>query len=401
MKSKMKIGVIGLGGRGIGMLQLMLHMDDIDVVAVCDLYEDRSEQAAQIVEQSGRPRPMTTKDYTEIVEMSSVDAIVVTTSWADHIQLVVAAMEHGKYVACEVGGAYSIQECWKLVETYERTKVPVMMLENCCYGRTELMLLHMVQQGVLGEIVHCTGGYMHDLRYEIAYGKENRHYRLNNYIHRNCDNYPTHQLGPIARILDVNHGNRMVSLVSVATKSAGLHEYVKNVKQDEELAKVNFLQGDIVTTTIKCARGETITLTLDTTLPRYYSRNFSVRGTKGMYTEDNDSLFIEGVHNEYEGDWRSQWGNIEQYREQYDHPIWAAYQKEGVKQGHGGMDWLVLRDFFDSVQQGTQTPIDVYDMASWMSISALSESSIATGGQAVAIPDFTNGKWMKAKREGK
>ncbi|MFD0618196.1 Gfo/Idh/MocA family protein [Paenibacillus sp. GCM10027629] len=397
MKSKMKIGVIGLGGRGIGMMQLMLHMDDIEVVAVCDLYEDRCEQAAKIVEQSGRQRPITTKDYTEIVEMPSVDAIVVTTSWADHIHLVVAAMEHGKYVACEVGGAYSIQECWKLVETYERTKVPVMMLENCCYGRTELMLLHMVQQGVLGEIVHCTGGYMHDLRYEIAYGKENRHYRLNNYIHRNCDNYPTHQLGPIARILDINHGNRMVSLVSVASKSAGLHDYVKNVKQDEELAKVNFLQGDIVTTTIKCARGETITLTLDTTLPRYYSRNFSVRGTKGMYTEDNDSLFIDGEHS-HEADWKGQWGNIEQYREKYDHPIWEAYQKEGIKQGHGGMDWLVLRDFFDSVQQGTQTPIDVYDMASWMSISALSESSIATGGQAVAIPDFTNGKWMNTKR---
>lgn len=400
MKAKAQIGIIGLGGRGMGLLKgEILNMDDIDVVAVCDLYEDRREQAADVVELSRGKRPFSTSNYKEILDMAAVDAIVITTSWSDHIHIAIAAMEKGIYVGCEVGGAYSIQECWKLVEAYERTKVPCMMLENCCYGRNELMVLNMVQQGVFGEIAHCTGGYMHDLRYEIAYGKENRHYRLNNYIHRNCDNYPTHQLGPIAQILGINRGNRMVSLVSVASKAVGMHEYLQNVKKDEELANVKFLQGDIITTTIKCAQGETITLTLDTTLPRYYSRGFTVRGTKGIYTEDNDSLFIEGEHNRFETDWRKQWGNTEQYRDQYEHPIWQQYLQDGIKKGHDGIDWLVLRAFFDSVRMGTQTPIDVYDMASWMSISTLSEDSIAVGGQLMAIPDFTNGKWIDIKGE--
>lgn len=395
MKSKARIGIVGLGGRGMGLLELViLNMDDVEVAAVCDLYEDRREKAAGVVELAGGKRPLATASYKDILEMPSVDAVVITTSWSAHIDIAIAAMEKGKYAGCEVGGAYSIQECWKLVEAYERTGVPCMMLENCCYGRDELMVLHMAQQGVLGEIVHCTGGYQHDLRYEIAYGEENRHYRLKNYIHRNCDNYPTHQLGPIARILDINRGNRMVSLVSIASKAAGLSEYVKREKGGSELANVRFMQGDVVTTTIKCARGETITLTLDTTLPRYYSRGFTVRGTKGMYTEDNQSLFLDGQHNRFDADWKPQWGNVEQYRGQFDHPVWKKYMEEGVKKGHGGMDWLVLKDFFDSVRSGTQTPIDVYDMASWMCVSALTEDSIAMGGQPVPIPDFTNGKWI-------
>ncbi|MDQ6420543.1 Gfo/Idh/MocA family oxidoreductase [Paenibacillus sp. LHD-117] len=395
MKEKLKIGLVGLGGRGLGLLEIViLKMKDIEVVAVCDLYEDRCERAAEAIEKSGGRRPMVTRDYKELLHADEVEAIVICTSWSDHIDLAIAAMENGKYVACEVGGAFSMRECWKLVEAYERTGIPCMMLENCCYGRDELMLLNMVKMGYLGEIVHCSGGYQHDLRYEIAYGEENRHYRLNQYKHRNCDNYPTHQLGPIARILDINRGNRMVSLVSVASKSAGLQDYIRNEKKDDKLADFKFMQGDIVTTIIKCARGETITLTLDTTLPRYYSRGFVVRGTKGMFMEDNQSLFIDDLHRPYETKWEKQWGNKESFTEKFDHPIWKSYLAEGVKEGHSGMDWLVLKDFFDSARKRTQTPIDVYDMAAWMSITTLSEDSVAMGGQPVAIPDFTNGKWI-------
>jgi len=382
----------------MGLLEIIiLKMTDVEVVAVCDLHEDRRDRAADVIEKTGRPRPMTAACYRDILNMESVDAVVLCTSWSAHISLAIDAMEKGKYVACEVGGAYSMQECWKLVEAYERTGVPCMMLENCCYGRDELMLLNMVKLGVLGEIVHCSGGYHHDLRYEIAYGNENRHYRLQEYIHRNCDNYPTHELGPIARLLDINRGNRMVSLVSLASKAAGMQEYVKINRGDSELAHTRFKQGDIVTTVIQCARGETITLTLDTTLPRYYSRGFTVRGTQGMYMEDNRSLFLDGEHAQYETNWKTQWGNVDDYREQYEHPLWKSYLKEGVRGGHDGMDWLVFKGFFDSVRNGTQTPIDVYDMASWMSISSLTEDSIAKGGQPVAIPDFTNGQWIRKR----
>lgn len=396
MAGKIKTGIIGLGARGKGLLeQIIVNMQDVEVVAVCDVYADRGEMAADHIEKERGYRPFVTTDYTELLAIAEIEAVVISASWAVHTEIAIAAMEAGKYVASEVGGAFSIQECWRLVEAYERTKVPVMIMENCCYGREELMVLNMVKQGVFGEIVHCAGGYHHDLRDEITYGNENRHYRLDNYIHRNCENYPTHEIGPIARILGINRGNRMVSLVSMASKAKGMKEYIKREKgADNTLANTDFMQGDIVTTIIKCAHGETITITLDTTLPRYYSRGFTVRGTKGMYTEENNSIYIDGEHDEHHIKWNGQWGNAEGYREKYDHPLWKKYLDEGIKGGHGGMDWLVFADFFESVKNKTQTPLDVYDMAAWMSISTLSEDSIALGGHPVAIPDFTNGKWM-------
>ena len=399
MKDKLNIGIIGLGGRGYGLMDgVILHMDDIDIVGVCDTYRDRAQNAADKVEQVKGNKPFITQDYKELIASSEVEAVIVSSAWTGHIEIIIECMKAGKPVGTEVGGAYSIEECWQLIRAYEETGVPCMLLENCCYGREEMMAMNMVKQGIFGEIVHCSGGYQHDLREEIAFGNENRHYRLQNYIHRNCENYPTHELGPIAQILDINRGNRMVSLVSMASKAKGLNEYIKNKKSDDEaLMHTEFAQGDVVTTMIKCARGETIVLTLDTTLPRAYSRGFRVQGTKGMFMEDNMSLFIDGEHNEYDFKWKEQWNNIEAYREKYEHPVWKKFMQDGVKGGHGGMDWLVLRAFFDCVEKNEEMPIDVYDIAAWMAISALSEQSIVMGGQVVAIPDFTNGKWITRK----
>lgn len=399
MKDKLNIGIIGLGGRGYGLMDgVILHMDDIEIVGVCDTYRDRAQNAADKVEQVKGNKPFITQDYKELIASSEVEAVIVSSAWTGHIEIIIECMKAGKPVGTEVGGAYSIEECWQLIRAYEETGVPCMLLENCCYGREEMMAMNMVKQGIFGEIVHCSGGYQHDLREEIAFGNENRHYRLQNYIHRNCENYPTHELGPIAQILDINRGNRMISLVSMASKAKGLNEYIKNKKSDDEaLMHTEFAQGDVVTTMIKCARGETIVLTLDTTLPRAYSRGFRVQGTKGMFMEDNMSLFIDGEHNEYDFKWKEQWNNIEVYREKYEHPVWKKFMQDGVKGGHGGMDWLVLRAFFDCVEKNEEMPIDVYDIAAWMAISALSEKSIAMGGQVVAIPDFTNGKWITRK----
>lgn len=399
MKDKLNIGIIGLGGRGYGLMDgVILHMDDIEIVGVCDIYKDRAQNAADKVEQVKGNKPFITQDYKELIASSEVEAVIVSSAWTGHIEIIIECMKAGKPVGTEVGGAYSIEECWQLIRAYEETGVPCMLLENCCYGREEMMAMNMVKQGIFGEIVHCSGGYQHDLREEIAFGNENRHYRLQNYIHRNCENYPTHELGPIAQILDINRGNRMVSLVSMASKAKGLNEYIKNKKSDNEaIMHTEFAQGDVVTTMIKCARGETIVLTLDTTLPRAYSRGFRVQGTKGMFMEDNMSLFIDGEHNEYDFKWKEQWNNIEAYREKYEHPVWKKFMQDGVKGGHGGMDWLVLRAFFDCVEKNEEMPIDVYDIAAWMAISALSEQSIAMGGQVVAIPDFTNGKWITRK----
>ena len=187
-----------------------------------------------------------------------------------------------------------------------------------------------------------------------------------------------------------------MTLTSVSSKSAGLKEYIKNKKpEDQVLNHTEFQQGDVVNTIITCANGETILLTLDTTLPRYYSRGFTIQGTKGMYMEDNKSIFIDGEeHAKDHFEWQKHWNNVEEYRNKYEHPVWKQYIEEGVKEGHDGMDWLTFCDFVKFVQTGSEAPIDVYDMAAWMCITPLAEQSIAMGGQPVAIPDFTNGAWI-------
>lgn len=394
----LNVGIVGLGVRGYWLMKdVILLMPGVKVTAVCDVYEDRNERAAKLTEEVCGHVPATETDYKKLIARDDVDVVVVSCAWESHIKVAIDAMKAGKPVGMEVGGSYSVKECWDLVDTYEATQTPFMFLENCCYGRRELMALNMVKQGLFGDIVHCRGGYMHDLREEVSEGEKNRHYRLRNYIHRNCENYPTHELGPIARILNINHGNRMLTLTSMASRSAGIQEYIKDrMSDDEKLMNTRFAQGDVVNTMIKCAGGETILLTLNTSLPRFYSRDFTVCGTKGMYEEENDTVFVDKKYTaEEEWDFKANWGNAKDYEKDYEHPIWQKFLNDGVQGGHGGMDWLVFEAFFESIRNGEPCPIDVYDAASWMCISALSEESIAMGGHPVAIPDFTNGEWIK------
>ncbi len=391
-----KIGFIGLGARGLALLRDVVLAQGEKVTAVCDIYPDRAENGAYAVTVAKQPKPSVYTDYRKVIEDENVNTIIIATAWESHTEIAVAAMKAGKAVALEVGGAYSLEQCYELVDTYEETKTPFMFLENCCFGRFEMMVLNMVQQGVLGEIVHASGGYCHDLREEVAKGKENRHYRLRNYLTRNCENYPTHEIGPIARVLNINRGNRMMSLVSVASKAAGLEEYIKTNMPDNKLLKgKTFNQGDIVTTIIKCANGETITITLDTTLPRFYSRGFTIRGTKGMYEEATHSIFMDTADDRsHDFDWRKEkCGNADEYAKEYEHPVWKKYQEEGVQGTHDGMDWLQFKTFFEALRNDEPMPIDVYDAATWMAITVLSEMSIAQGGASVAFPDFTKGKW--------
>jgi len=398
MKVKINVGLVGFGNRGWSLMSnviVPMTEKDVNIKGVCDLYEDRARNAAEYVKNNTGCEPFWTTDYHAITSMDDLDAVIIMSAWESHVPVAVSAMKSGKYVGFEVGGVYSLDDCWKLVHASEDTGMPCMLLENCCYGRREMMVLNMVKQGILGDIMGCQGGYCHDLREEISGGFENRHYRLRNYLNRNCENYPTHELGPLAKVLNINNGNRMLSLTSAASRSMGLHEYNITAKgKDSPLADAAFAQGDIVTTTIKCAKGQTITLALDTTLPRAYSRCFTVHGTKGMYAEDTDSIFLDGVHNKFDYNWKKQWGNASQYEEQYDHPLWKEFSKQ-IRGGHDGMDWLVFRAFIESVKSGQQTPIDVYDTAAWMCISALSEESIACGSAPVAVPDFTNGRWLE------
>lgn len=391
---KVKTAVIGLGARGQSLIKpLFLGMDNCEIVAVCDLYQDRVDLIkSQIKEETGKDVFGTT-DYKEILSRDDIDAVLVMTSWETHVKIACEAMEAGIPTGLEVGGAYDIEECYELVHTQVRTKTPFMFLENCCYGRFEMMAMNIVKQGLFGEIVHCEGAYQHDLRTEVLRGEEIRHYRLNNYINRNCENYPTHELGPIAQILDINRGNRMLYLTSMSSKSVGLNDYARLHPDtiQSKFVDMKFNQGDVVTTNIMCSNGATISLMLDTCCGRPYSRNFTVHGTRGMYREDGNYVYLDTDFDESSHwNWSPNWNNaLDVYAEKYDHPVWKKFLSDGLRGGHGGMDYLVYNEFFNYVINGGESPIDVYDAAAWMCITPLSDISIREGSRPVEIPDFT------------
>lgn len=395
-----EVGLIGLGARGQGELKVLLSMQDVVISAVCDVYEDRAQAGKAIVEEARGTTPFATTSYREVINREDVEAVIIMTSWQTHIPIAIEAMRCGKIVAMEVGGATSLNECWELVRVSEETGMPVMLLENCCYNDVEMALLNMVKQGVFGQLVHCRGGYHHDLRDEIGLGDVNRHYRQDNFMHRNGELYPTHELGPIASYLNINHGNRMLMLVSMASKAVGQQAWMQKNRADTPLANVNFNEGDVVTTMISCANGETIILTHDCTLPRPYSRGGWVQGSKGIWMEDGHGIYLEDEAHEG-ATYAHTFKPDKPYLEQYEHPLWKEYREFGLRGGHGGMDYLVLRAFIESIQKNVRFPIDVYDTAAWMAITCLSEESIAKGSAPVAIPDFTSGRWMhKLDRPG-
>jgi len=368
------------------------------VIAVSDLYEDRVADAQQIAKKAGKKAPKGFADYHDLLSMKGLDAVISPSSWQNHYRICMDCMDAGIPVGVEVGGVTSLEECWDLVRKHEATHVPCMMLENCCYGRKEMTILHMIRLGLFGEVVHAEGGYCHDLRHEICTGIEERHYRWSNFIHRNGELYPTHELGPIARYLNINRGNRMVSLVSMASKSVWLHDWIaRNRPAKHPSQKQVFNEGDIVTSMIKCANGETITLKHGCSLHRPYSRGNVVEGTRGIWMEDKNAISIEGLtaHND---SWDPEtWEDLDKFYDKYEHPLWKTYAKKGLVGGHGGMDGLVLRAFLTAVKNNTPTPIDIYDMVSWLAITPLSEDSIVNGSAPVAIPDFTHGLWMNPR----
>lgn len=397
---KTVVGIIGLGLRAtvsIGTISTLLKLDGVEIGAICDFSEPAIAVALGIFEKARLPPPTVFRNYRELLAQPEIEAIIITTSWNDHLPIAIDAMEAGKYVGVEVGGASSVDELWRLVRTFERTENPCMILENCCYGRNELMVFNMVRQGLFGEIVHCAGGYEHDLRIcLIRTAEEGCDERTLHNRFRNADLYPTHQLGPIAKLLRINRGNRFLTLTSTACKSRGLQDFTRFTEGREVMAA----KGDVVTTVITCAGGETIVLTHCVSLPRPYSRCGRVQGTRGIWLEDAKGIYIDHATREkplLDSDGNpfpvGRWNPVEMFYKTYDHPIWRDYHSQMIG-GHGGMDGLVLSAFLDTVRNRSTPPIDVYDCATWMAVTCLSEQSIALGGHPVAFPDFTNGRWI-------
>jgi len=404
MSKNLKIGIIGLGQRGAGfgmkdgstgLLGNILHNSDVSVTAICDSFEERVLAAEQSIIKSGQATPLKTSDFNEVLK-SGVDAVIVSTNWAMHVEVALAAMEKGVPVAIEVGGTHNVSDMWKLVDCYERTQTPFMFLENCCYDRDETLVTSLVRNGLLGEISYCHGSYCHDLREEITEAGLNRHhYRLEEYTRHNCENYPTHELGPIIKLLGITRGNRFTRLTSMSSKARGLEEYISGHEEVSALKGIKFKQGDVVTTMIECENGELITLKLDTTMPRYYDREITVNGTKGFYNQTLQAVVLDGDGYNHESVTRESFYKSQEKFTDYLPDDWRTITEEQRKAGHGGMDYIMLKHFFLAVADKKTMPIDVYEACAMMCVTALSEKSIAAGGAPVEVPDFTKGKYKE------
>ena len=411
-QQKIKLGFIGVGLRGQDHLEMALRRNDTDVIAICDIDDRMLGMASKKIKEFNKPAPkIFTGDpyaWRRLLELKELDAVLIATPWEWHAPMCIESLQAKKYVATEVMLGITLQDHWNVVKACEENNGNLMMLENVCYRRDVMAILNMVRQGMFGELLHLQGGYQHDLRAVkfndgknpygggVEFGEKGfseARWRTNHSVYRNGDLYPTHGIGPVAEMLNINKGNRFVSLSSFATKSRGLHNYiVEKGGANHPNASVQFALGDVVTTNIKCFNGETILLQHDTNLPRPYSLGFRVQGTKGIWMDVNKSLYIEGVSKT-----NDQWEDAAPYLKQYDHPLWKKYGSSAEGAGHGGMDFFVFQAFVESVKRRTKTPMDIYDAAAWSAITPLSEQSIELGNQTVDFPDFSGGRWMQTK----
>jgi hypothetical protein len=415
-----RIGMIAVGLRGQLHLSEMLKRTDVEVVAMADPDKQMIAMAQKLAREMSRKEPVAYSngnyDYRNLLKRDDIDAVIVSSPWEWHLPHGIDAMNAGKIVGMEVAGALKLQDCWDFVNTSEKTGIPVMPLENVCYRRDIMAVLNMVQQGMFGEILHLQGGYQHDLRGVLfndgitpydsgvefgAKGFSEAKWRTQHYIERNGENYPTHSLGPLAVMIDVNRGNLLTRLSSIATKAKGLHRYIVNHPKGgsgHPNAKVKFKQGDIVTTQIQTVNGETIVLTLDTCSPRPYNLGFRVQGTDGIWQDHHAGEFDRGMIHIDGKSAKHAWDNPGKLLNSMDHPLWKRYEKDAASSGHGGMDFFVDNAFIECIKRKAEFPLDVYDLATWYAITPLSEKSIAMGGQVQSIPDFTKGKWKTRKR---
>jgi predicted dehydrogenase len=416
-EKKIRLGFIAVGYRGQAHIEEMLKRTDVEIVAFADPDPQMMADAQALLLKANKPKAIEfgngDYDYRNMLQRDDIDAVFISSPWEWHLKQGVDSMRAKKIVAMEVCGAMNLGDCWEYVRTYEETGTPIMMMENVCYRRDVMAVLNMVRQGMFGEIVHAQGGYEHDLRGVLfndgktAYnsgvefgdkGFSEAKWRTNHYVNRNGELYPTHGLGPVAVMLNVNRGNRLLRLSSFSSKARGLKQYIIDHKSGgagHPNAKVDFKQGDIVTTQLQCANGETILLTHDTSLQRPYNLGFRVQGTKGIWQDygwgDNDQGF---VYFENQMKHSHRWDNSKTWLDEHDHPLWKKNAEAAAQSGHGGMDYFVDNAFIECIKNNAAFPLDVYDLATWYSITPLSEASVAANGAVQEIPDFTDGKWM-------
>jgi len=396
---KVRIGFIGMGSRGPGAVERMSHIEGVEIAALCDQYEDRVEKVQKKLEKAGIPRAKSYSGSKEawkaVCENPDIDLIYITTPWAWHTPMAVYAMENGKHACIEVPAAKTIDECWQLVETSEKTRKHCMMLENTCYDFFELLTLNMARQGFFGEIVHTEGAYIHTL-IDSNFNKNGyaEMWRLKENM-RNGNLYPTHGLGPIAQVMDINRGDQMEYLTAMQSSDFQMAALAKELAAGDgffsEFAGKKY-RGNMNTTTIRTFKGRTIMLQHDVTSPRVYSRIHLISGTKAVAMKYPEPGRIATTH---------EWLNdveMKKLEEKYTPEI-VKHIGEMAKKvgGHGGMDFMMDWRTIDCLRNGLPLDQDVYDAALWSAIAPLSEKSVANRSNSIDVPDFTRGAWKTNK----
>jgi predicted dehydrogenase len=401
---KVRIGIIGLGMRGMEAVSRLLNVEGVVINAVCDIQPDKVIQAQKIVTDLSLPKPVGfsagEEDWKKLCEREDIDLVYSCTPWYLHTPNAVYAMKQGKHAAIEVPGATTLDDCWSLVNTAEETQRHCMMLENCCYDFFELATLNMARNGVFGEIMHAECGYIHDLR-SLKFDEKTGYYnmwRLKYSMNHNGNLYPTHGLGPVAQIMGINRGDRMEYLTSTSTNQVGMSLYAKNkFGENSPEYKQAYELGDMNTTIVRTVNGKTIMIQHDTTSPRPYSRIHMISGTGGMAQKyPVEQIALEPAAHE--------WLAEEEYNKllaKYEHPL-VKKIGEMAKEvgGHGGMDYIMDWRLIYCLRNGLPLDESVYDAAAWSSIIELSEFSVKNKSQMVEVPDFTRGLWAKTKPLG-
>ena len=391
-KGKVRVGIVGIGEIGLRHLVKLLPMAEVEIRALCDVRPERMELGLEAARRAGRPKPDLhggEEGYKELCAREDLDLVLTATPWQWHVPVCLEAMGSGKHAATEVPAAVTLEDCWKLVETSERTGRQCVMLENCCYGRVELLALNMARKGLFGKTIHARGGYLHDLRAIKFSSRGEGSWSQEEILGRDGDPYPTHGLGPVAWCLDLGRGNRMERLVSMSSAPLGLRLYAEErFGASSPEAERDYAQGDVVLTMIRAARGETILLVHDTNSPRPYSRNFLVQGTRGILRKYPVPLIhLEGRTPPGE------WEDLAPCMEEFDHPLWKGVPPESREAERERMDTLALSRLVRAFAGGYPPDMDVYDAASWSAVAELSARSIAGGNIPVEFPDFTRGAW--------
>lgn len=392
---RVRVGFVGVGNQGTNHVKNFLRIEGVEVKAICDLLPAHVERSQKLVTGAGQPKPTGysggAEEFKRMIDQEELDLVFTATPWEWHAPVMLYAMRNGSHAATEIPMAISLEELWELVETAEQTKRHCVMMENCCYDRTEMMILNMVRQGLFGELLHAECGYLHDLRkHKLTDAYVNR-WRVKHSITRNGDLYPMHGLGPVAQWMNINRGNQFDYLVSMAGPSRGLNLWAaEHIGPDSAEARQHYALGDVVNTLIRTKSGQTILVTHDTNSPRPYSRKILLQGTEGVVRKyPEEKIHIEGRSPDH------RWEELKAYQAQYEHPIWKALEERARGAGHGGMDYIEDFRLVQSLREGAPMDMDVYDGAAWTAMIMLSERSVADRSRPVDFPDFTRGAWMR------